>query len=45
MVGARKDGGWEGGSKRRVGGMWKTRGRREVGEGREREGGNEGGRE
>ena len=38
MVGARKDGGWEGISKRREGGR--------VGRGREgmREGGNEGGR-
>ena len=35
MVGARKDGGWEGGRKRRVG--WR--------EGRDGEGGNEGGRE
>ena len=33
MVGARKDGGWEGGRKRRVGGR----------EGRDGEGGNEGG--
>ena len=36
MVGARKDGGWEGGRKRRVG-------EREGGEGRDGEGGNEGG--
>ena len=35
MVGARKDGGWEGGRKRRVGGR----------EGRDGEGGNQGGRE
>ena len=35
MVGARKDGGWEGGRKRRVGGR----------EGRDGEGGYEGGRE
>ena len=41
MVGARKDGGCEGVSKRRVGRREGTRGGREGGEGREREGGRE----
>ena len=47
MVGARKDGGWEGGRKRRVGGREGREGREGGGrEGREgMEGGREGGRE
>ena len=55
MVGARKDGGWEGGRKRRVGGReggrggrgwegWGREGMREGGRGW-REGGRQGGRE
>ena len=40
MVGARKDGGWEGGRKRRVGGREGREGRGGMGEA-----GNEGGRE
>ena len=41
MVGARKDGGWEGGRKRRVG--WREGGRGGMGREGMREGGREGG--